>query len=322
MSDKKKLINLVFEKAKKDLGRTKKNALANYLMYLLEEKYNCSITERTLIRYYDAYVDHQKSNSEIDIDIFKLNTFSQYLGYGNYESFANSIIGDSNILNEEKLVHSFVDEKKNSENRENIIHITIQNFIKLPEFITENKGMSMGILGVILAGAGFAKYNYPTKADVPQTLFSQPLEPKQNLISENNNSLNNLSTHENVAEENGEKQSVNSENLTKPQAFSSKAKNHMYWNGNQYILTTIHDQDPSHDVIPAKSVLVNYFKKITRTDTLTIQNAVGKTWYSKHQNKVEFFTMDGVNPENGKELHPSTEHMIEKYAGENAEKKW
>lgn len=320
MSDKKKLINLVFDKAKKDLGRTKKNALANYLMYLLEDKYNCSITERTLIRYYDAYVDQQKSNSEIEIESFKLNTFSQYLGYSNYESFANSIANDSNILNEERLVHSFVDENKNSDNRENIIHITIQNFIKLPEFITKNKGMSMGIAGVIIAGAGFTKYNYPAKKDVPQTLLSQPLNSKQNLISENNNAFNNLSTHENVAEENDEKKNVNSENPIKPQGFKSELKNHMYWNGNQYILTTIHDQDPSHEVIPAKSVLVNYFKKITRTDTLTIQNAVGKTWYSKHRNKVEFFTMDGVNPENGKELHPATEHMIEKYAGENAEK--
>ena len=94
----------------------------------------------------------------------------------------------------------------------------------------------------------------------------------------------------------------------------------MYWNGNRYILTTIQDKDPSHEVIPANEVLVNYFEKITKPDTLTVRNAIGKVWYSKHQNKVEFFTMDGKNPENGKELHPATEHMIEKYAGKNAGK--
>ncbi|STD12995.1 hypothetical protein [Chryseobacterium carnipullorum] len=40
-----------------------------------------------------------------------------------------------------------------------------------------------------------------------------------------------------------------------------------------------------------------------------------ETWYSKFYGNVEFFTDDGVDPENGRELRKSTSTIIYKYAG-------
>ena len=36
-------------------------------------------------------------------------------------------------------------------------------------------------------------------------------------------------------------------------------------------------------------------------------------WYSKKVNIVQFFNMDGENPENGDELKQITQHMMDKY---------
>jgi hypothetical protein len=52
-----------------------------------------------------------------------------------------------------------------------------------------------------------------------------------------------------------------------------------------------------------------------RKDTLTNQNALGRTWYSKYYNEGEFFTDDGIDPDNGRELRKSTSLIIYKYAG-------
>lgn len=90
-------------------------------------------------------------------------------------------------------------------------------------------------------------------------------------------------------------------------------KDHMYWNGTEYRLTTAVDLNPKHEVLVLDSVKLKYFKKITRTDTLSIDDAY-EVYYSKFQNKVDFFTVDGVNPENKKNLKPATPLIIGKYA--------
>ncbi|MCA6067251.1 hypothetical protein JI747_008695 [Chryseobacterium sp. RG1] len=95
----------------------------------------------------------------------------------------------------------------------------------------------------------------------------------------------------------------------------------MYWDGNEYKITSCNDKNPKHQLIPVDTVKLKYFKKITRPDTLTIENGLGNSWCTKSDNKVEFFTMDGINPNNGKSLKDATEHMIKKYAGSNADKK-
>ncbi|MDN5478997.1 MAG: hypothetical protein L0G39_18895 [Chryseobacterium sp.] len=91
-------------------------------------------------------------------------------------------------------------------------------------------------------------------------------------------------------------------------------KDHMYWNGVEYRLTFKTDLNPKHTVIPLDTVKFKYFRKITRPDTLDIVNGLNNVWYSKYQNKVEFFTMDGVNPDNHKALKPVTERIIQIHA--------
>ncbi|MDQ0592132.1 hypothetical protein QFZ37_000501 [Chryseobacterium ginsenosidimutans] len=93
----------------------------------------------------------------------------------------------------------------------------------------------------------------------------------------------------------------------------------MYWDGDEYKKTSCNDKNPKHQLLPIDTVKLKYFKKITRPDTLTVENGFGNSWYTKYDNTVEFFTMDGINPDNGKSLTNASKHMITKYAGANAE---
>jgi len=86
------------------------------------------------------------------------------------------------------------------------------------------------------------------------------------------------------------------------------SKQCMYWNGKEYV-----PEDCNHikeNLIAIDSKKVSNFKKITRPDTI---RSIKGIWYSKYQNEVEFFTADGKNPENNKELHPVTERILNKY---------
>lgn len=94
----------------------------------------------------------------------------------------------------------------------------------------------------------------------------------------------------------------------------------MYWDGDEYKLTSCDDKNPKHKLIPIDTVKLKYFKKITRPDTLTVENGLGNSWYTKYDNVVEFFTMDGVNPDNGKDLENASKYMLTKYAGDSAKK--
>ncbi|WP_051889895.1 hypothetical protein [Chryseobacterium vrystaatense] len=93
------------------------------------------------------------------------------------------------------------------------------------------------------------------------------------------------------------------------------SKECMYWNKREYKLIECTDKNPHRNLVPADSIRLKHFKKITRKDTLTVDNALGVTWYSKFYGNVEFFTMDGKDPDNGRELRASTPYIIEKYAG-------
>ncbi|MBV8327192.1 hypothetical protein [Chryseobacterium sp.] len=90
----------------------------------------------------------------------------------------------------------------------------------------------------------------------------------------------------------------------------------MYWDKSEYKLADCEDKNPLLSLTPRDTVQMRYFKRITRKDTLTVENAMGRTWYSKFNGNVEFFTMDGVDPDTGKELRSSTPYIIEKYAGQ------
>ena len=82
----------------------------------------------------------------------------------------------------------------------------------------------------------------------------------------------------------------------------------MFWTGKEYIPANC--SETANGLIALDMKLVNNFKKITMPDTIT---SIKNVWYSKHQNVVEFFTADGVNPENGKDVRPVTTYIFEKY---------
>ncbi|WP_250252653.1 hypothetical protein [Chryseobacterium sp. Marseille-Q3244] len=96
---------------------------------------------------------------------------------------------------------------------------------------------------------------------------------------------------------------------------SADERSCMFWDDSEYKLGDCEDKNPQRSLIPKDTVQLKYFKRITRKDTLTVDNALGSTWYSKFNGNVEFFTMDGVDPDTGRELRASTAYIIGKYAG-------
>lgn len=95
-------------------------------------------------------------------------------------------------------------------------------------------------------------------------------------------------------------------------------KPYMYWDKDRYMATDSSSLHSRVEVVPMRDFAFINMKKIMRPDTLTVDNAMGKVWYDKSNNHVEFFTSLGKHPENGKALKDVTEHILETYAGENA----
>lgn len=96
-------------------------------------------------------------------------------------------------------------------------------------------------------------------------------------------------------------------------------KAYMYWDKDRYMATDSSSLGSQVEVVPMNEYMFKYLKKITRPDTLTTENAMGKVWYNKNNNKVEFFTSFGKHPENEKALKDVSKTILENYAGENAE---
>ncbi|GEN75481.1 hypothetical protein [Chryseobacterium hagamense] len=92
-------------------------------------------------------------------------------------------------------------------------------------------------------------------------------------------------------------------------------KPYMYWDKDRYIASDSSYIGPQINMLPMKPEVFVYQKKITRPDTLTIENGDHKVWYDKTNNHVEFFTNYGMHPENGKALKIATRYIIETYAG-------
>lgn len=92
----------------------------------------------------------------------------------------------------------------------------------------------------------------------------------------------------------------------------------MCWNGERYVEVDCQDKGQPYQVIGLDKNKLVHFQKITRPDTLN-HDDVGKVWYSKINNEVEFFTYPGHHPvEYGRSLKAATEHIINRYAGERA----
>lgn len=279
MSSRKLLIREVFEKIKKGSTKDTKNGWAEELSDDLEKKIRFTISTKTLTRYYDSFVTETKE--ETGIEDLILNKLSEYLGYKDFMDFSRTFV--KNDENAKKTIFKVsIDEKEEiipMGNSGLVINLTntVENTqtFKMPEFMKQN---GLGIMEIAL--------------------------------------LLCLVTGNIVFSSNKEMSHGTSFSLGFMSDIQSGIdKKYMYWNGERYIGTDSSFIRPGLDVKAMNEHLFQYFKKIKRKDTLTEQNALGTTWYSKYYNEVEFFTEDGVDPENGRELKRSTPTIIYKYAG-------
>lgn len=99
----------------------------------------------------------------------------------------------------------------------------------------------------------------------------------------------------------------------------SQTKQCMCWLGERYEKVSCKDKTVTSKIIALNEEKFYNFKKIMRPDTLTVHD-VNKVWYSKINNRVEFFTGSGMHPiHDHRSLKAATKYIIEQYAGKNSD---
>lgn len=97
--------------------------------------------------------------------------------------------------------------------------------------------------------------------------------------------------------------------------YSFINKECMCWNGERYKEVDCKNNIQANEIIALNEDKLHNFQKIMRPDTLSKAD-VGKVWYSKIDNEVEFFTHSGYHPVHSKKpLKAATEHIINTWAG-------
>ena len=87
----------------------------------------------------------------------------------------------------------------------------------------------------------------------------------------------------------------------------------MYWAGDHYEQVSCSQQHGDTLIVALDTFRLKNFKKITRQDTITL-NDIGRVWYIKINNQIEYFTSDGYYPLDPKRrLRPITDYIIRKY---------
>lgn len=218
-----------------------------------------------------------RDNKEINIDSDTLNKLSQYVGYKDFLDFSRTFVKKDDDANKTTVKISVdQDEESLTEKLSNIIiNITNEQNFKMPEFMKQNGFGVVELVFVLLLITGTSGFGSGNFGKDKDTM-------RLGIFG-------------------GDK--------------VVKKKECMYWGGEEYKLAYCDDKNPQHNVIPLDTIQLKYLKRIERKDTLTVENGFGKVWYSKYNGGVEFFTNDGVDPNNGRELRKATEYIIDKYAG-------
>jgi len=269
MSKRKLLINEVFRKAKEETGIGTKSGLATHICDQLEKTVKLTVSEKTLIRYYEIFVEENNDKDDVNVEPYKLDKLSQYINYKDFLDFSRTFVKKDNDANKTTVKIS-VDKNEESLTDKIInIFITNEQHFRMPEFMKKN---GMGIMEIVLVLCF-------TTGSIA--------------FSKNPN--------------------------TQTQGFAGILQSDvkcMYWDKSEYKPVDCQDKNPIYNhKITFDYEKMTYFKRIERKDTLTVENGYGKVWYSKYNGIVEFFTDDGVDPNNGRELRKATEYIIEKYAG-------
>ena len=240
------------------------------------ETFKLFLDEKTFSRYYDSFVTGIKNETNPDPDT--LDKLSQYIGYKNFADFSRTFVKREEEANKTtvKISVDHDEESLTEKLSKIIINITNEQHFKIPEFIKKN-GLGIMEMALLLVFVTSGVVFPNTKSNSQSTESSFTLP----FIGK-----------------------------------SHQDKKYMYWNGERYIATDSSRLGPQLEVIPMNEQPFKYLKLITRPDTLTVENALHKVWYSKSNNEVEFFTSFGKHPENGKALKDATEYIIETYGGQ------
>jgi hypothetical protein len=243
------------------------------------ETFKIFFDEKTFSRYYDAFVLGIKNEINLDTDI--LNKLSEYVGYENFTEFSNTFVKKDEDANLTEVKISIDGNEHANSQKSPEVNINITNINK----------------------SGYPVKDFLTKNGIGILEMTFVL-----LLVTGGVVFSNKSVDKN-----------RDENRLGIMSFMSPSKNYMYWDGKEFIETDSNNIGPEFDVVARDEYNLKYFKRITRKDTMTIENSLGKTWYSKYNGNVEFFTADGIDPDNNRELRKSTPLMIEKYAGKGTD---
>ena len=294
---KRELVFQVYEKAKKSTTESSFSGISKNLELVLLEDFGIPLSYKTFETYYKILVEN---NEDYKIKTTILNDLSTYLGYADFKDFT-----DQNPIKNSKIKIS-IDGKESVKETKSfsdiIINITNSPVFTLPEFITKHSN-SFVLIGIFLVSGFILK-----KGD----FFSVEKEEKR--IQEIDSVIvqkNNLSKLEPTP---AQFVNVPKQILAIPEEKNLERKKEcMYWNGEIYVEVFCGEKIEGTEVLGLNEE-AKLMRKITRPDTLTEENSLGKVWYDKSNNHVEFFTHYGKHPENGKTLKEVTSHILEKYA--------
>ena len=294
---KRELVSQVYEKAKKSTTESSFSGISKNLELVLLEDFGIPLSYKTFETYYKILVEN---NEDYKIKTTILNDLSTYLGYADFKDFTGQ-----NPIKNSKIKIS-IDGKESVKETKSfsdiIINITNSPVFTLPEFITKHSN-SFVLIGIFLVSGFILK-----KGD----FFSVVKEEKR--IQEIDSVIvqkNNLSKLEPTP---AQFVNVPKQILAIPEEKNLERKKEcMYWNGEIYVEVFCGEKIEGTEVLGLNEE-AKLMRKITRPDTLTEENSLGKVWYDKSNNHVEFFTHYGKHPENGKTLKEVTSHILEKYA--------
>lgn len=294
---KRELVFQVYEKAKKSTTESSFSGISKNLELVLLEDFGIPLSYKTFETYYKILVEN---NEDYKIKTTILNDLSTYLGYADFKDFTGQ-----NPIKNSKIKIS-IDGKESVKETKSfsdiIINITNSPVFTLPEFITKHSN-SFVLIGIFLVSGFILK-----KGD----FFSVEKEEKR--IQEIDSVIvqkNNLSKLEPTP---AQFVNVPKQILAIPEEKNLERKKEcMYWNGEIYVEVFCGEKIEGTEVLGLNEE-AKLLRKITRPDTLTEENSLGKVWYDKSNNHVEFFTHYGKHPENGKTLKEVTSHILEKYA--------
>jgi hypothetical protein len=279
-----------------------------------------------------TFKDYKKA-VQLHYEIAKKGAFSQFLANpspAQMRELCLRICRETMSKKEEEIFKSFFETKPTDTIIKSIEKVSIDKFRPIISFLKGESDTENGIrveMAAILIDFEPRPYkvfpNMPEASATDETSSSQvqavQIETATNVASAKNNP-------ENPAVISSPKKNVKNKFVIGSFAVLSlfgvkqllfKEKECMRWSGNHY--ETVHctaqaQGFASYEIIKPYDDDEYQRKKLDVCDTTTFfKGDKPKVWYSKKNNVVAFFNMDGTNPENGAELRQITPYIIEKY---------